>query len=385
MSEIMRASRQWASRPADERFWNVAELATKARADRAASTEVVCELRQLKASPVDDDLAILGPKGNPTRPTNWGFSQLCRLIGAPADYLTGLPANLAADCLNHGLTGNPEKVKVLLHRNGHTEIRAVTGDGYTRFWDSQVCELLNPAIDNGWKVPPARPANYADDTRCRPATADDLIPGMTGGAQVRVGETIAPSGVYRGDRDSFVFLVNPTQSIDDGNGGGGLFKGIIASNSEVGKASIKFQAFCHEGVCGNHIIWGATNVVEMKRKHFGNLSGFLRDLRVWLTRWTGADTSKTTEMIAAAKRHVLGATYDDVEAKVKGLGLAALTLKAIKGSWDMAEKWENTADATPNTAWGFVHGLTRYSQTLGFADLRQALDMAGGKILNLAV
>lgn len=385
MSELMRASRQWSTRPSDERFWSVQELSEQATADRNASREVVCELGKLSARPVDGDLAIIGPSGAETSPTNWGFSQICRLIGAPADYLTGLPADLACRNINHGLEGQKEKVKVLLHRNGKTEIRAVTSEGYTRFWDSQLCDMLKPALDNGWKVPPARPANFGDDPRCRPATADDIIPGMTGGAQVRIGENIAPSGVYRGDRDSFVFLVNPSQEIDNGNGGGGLFKGIIASNSEVGKASIRFQSFCHEGVCGNHIIWGATNVVEMKRKHFGNLSVWLRELRNWFIKWTAADTIRTTAMIAAAKQYSLGGNYEEVEKTIKSLGVAALTIKAIKASYDYAQKWEMTAQATPNTAWGFVHGLTRYSQTVGFTDLRNALDIAGGKVLNLAM
>jgi hypothetical protein len=385
MSQLMRASRQWASRPNDERFWSVADLERTAVAARAASGERTYELRQLNARPEGEDIVITSPRGE-ARPTNWGFAQLCRVIGAPADYLTGLPAELACQNINFGFAGKADKVKLLCQNNqGSATIRAVTSDTYARFWDAEVCELLRPAIAAGWKVPPARPAPDCDPSTCRVATDADIIPGMRGGAQVQVGETIAPSGVYRGDRDSFIFLVNPTQDVDDGNGGGGLFKGLIASNSEVGKASIRIQSFCHEGVCGNHIIWGATDVMELKRKHYGDLRPFLRKLQSWLISWTASDTAKTTAMIAAAKRYVLGQDKEEVEERVKKLGLAALTLKAIRASWDYAEQWEHTAHATPNTAWGFVHGLTRFSQTMPWTDQRFALDLAGGKILNLAV
>lgn len=382
-TNLHRASRQWAERPNDERFWNVPELQAHCQQLRAASAEKTLELRQLKCQPTGQDIAIVGPQGVPVAPTNWGFSQLCRMAGAPADYLTGLPSQLACDCLNHGLTSNTERVKLLLQRTGDvTELRAVTTPKYTRFWDSELCQLLRPAIDAGWKTPPARPSR--DDDRARPATDADVIAGMEGGVQVRAGDMIAPAGVYRGDRDSFILLMNPDKPIDDGNGGGGLFKGIIASNSEVGKASIRFQAFSFQGVCGNHIIWGAENVCEYKRVHRGNIRKFVTELQTWLRRYADSDVFATEAMIRKAKQFALGADKVEVSKAVHKLGYTGLTLKAIEGAWNMAERWENTAGATPNTAWGFVHGLTRYSQTLGFQDLRQQLDVAGGKILALA-
>ena len=390
MSEMMRASRQWASRPVDERFWGLADLATSARAARDASTEKVCQLGQLSARPKGDDIVVIGPNGGETTPTNWGFAQLCRLIKAPADYITGLPSDLASQCINVGLKGKTDSVNVLLQKNGHTQLRAITSaptddkpnKGYKRFWDYELADLLTPAVANGFKVPPARPADQADN-RARPATEADLIPGMSGGAQVGVGDIIAPSGVYRGDRDSFVFLVSPDKGLDD-NGNGGLFKGIIASNSEVGKASICLQSFCHQGVCGNHIVWGVSKEMTLKRKHYGDLTPFLNDIKRWVASYTMADLAAHEEMIVKAKALVLGKDCKEVEEKIHGLA-TALTYKAIRASYEYATKWEHTAGATPNTAWGFVHGLTRYSQTLGFADARLALDVAGGKVLDLAV
>jgi hypothetical protein len=196
-----------------------------------------------------------------------------------------------------------------------------------------------------------------------------------------LGENIAPSGVYRGDRDSFIFLVNGSKQIDDGTGEGGLFKGIIASNSEVGNGAIHFQTFCHEGVCGNHIVWGASNILDMKRVHRGDLQPFRRKLVTWLQEWSGVEMAETEKMIVAAKQKVLGATDQEVIEEVYKLG--CLTKRVVKSSLEWAEKWEHTAHASPRTVWGFVHGLTRYSQTVDFTRQRHILDMAGGKILGL--
>jgi hypothetical protein len=190
--------------------------------------------------------------------------------------------------------------------------------------------------------------------------------------------------VYRGDRDSFVFLVNPTQEIDNGNGGGGLFKGIIASNSEVGKASIHFQSFCHEGVCGNHIIWGMTKSVMVKANHTKNVARKIRTaFREWFGKFEREDAAATSAMIVNAKRFVLGATDEEVKELLRKK-ISGFTLKAIDGALAYAKQWEHTAKASPRTAWGFVHGLTRYSQTATYLEQRHGLDMIGGEILQMA-
>jgi hypothetical protein len=67
---------------------------------------------------------------------------------------------------------------------------------------------------------------------------------------------------------------------------------------------------------------------------------------------------------------------------MKSLGISR---RDLEGAWNLAVEWEKTAGAPPTTAWGFVHGLTRWSQTYGFVDVRTFLDAAGGKILRLAV
>jgi hypothetical protein len=40
-------------------------------------------------------------------------------------------------------------------------------------------------------------------------------------------------------------------------------------------------------------------------------------------------------------------------------------------------------DGDPNTVWGMVQGVTRYSQSLPHADKRTELDRAAGKLMQI--
>jgi hypothetical protein len=382
---MFRASRQWSTRPADERFWSVADLAQSLSGLRHSEREL--PISALGVIPHGDDIKITGPAGIPVNLTNWSFGQLCRLIGAPADYLAGLPSDLACDCLRIGMSSrSKDNAKLLFQRNGEqTTLRAITSEGYSRIWDGDMCRAIQPALDAGWVTPPARPS--FDDPRSRPATEADVVAGMSGGVQVQVGDLIGPSGVYRGDRDSFVFLMNPNRQIDNGGNDGGLFRGMIISNSEVGKASFRIQTFLFEGVCGNHIIWGASDISDLRLVHRGHANRrFGYELSAKLRTYTDAGTLADVAMINAAKTRVLGSDMQDVVDTLFAIRKLNVSRVHLEGSWAAACEWEHTAGVAPNTAWGFAHGMTRYSQTIGgFTDVRHALDVAAGKILTLAV
>ena len=89
--ELFKASRQWASRPADERFESLQALfnATKSYADIAA--EKVVPFSSIRVEAQGEDMGIVGKAGIPAKFTHWAFGQLCRNVGAPADYLRDLP------------------------------------------------------------------------------------------------------------------------------------------------------------------------------------------------------------------------------------------------------------------------------------------------------
>ena len=401
-SHLMDASRQWANRPADERFWGIDDLITTLE---GVSSKVIGEptpaprnaeskkaiptlhIKDLRIAGDGADLKLVGPSGVPVAMTNWCFGQLCTHLEAPAGYIGGLPTDLAVSCLDHGFKKHGSTpIKVLIQKIGEkTEARAITGPGYSRIWDVDIARRLQPFLDEGWRVPPARPSSN-DDPRARAATEKECFDQGDFWGSIKPGDMIAPAGVYRGDRDSFIFLVNPERKIDDGSGNGGLMRGVFISNSEVGSRAGKVKTFMLENVCGNHICWGASDIVELKMVHKGRAKDiFPAEMVARMKKYREQGTADVETMIQAAKGFELASDREGVVDKLFGIKTLGLSKININGAFDMAEKWEITARCPPTTAWGFTHGLTRYSQTMGNADTRHLLDLAGGKILSMAV
>ena len=342
MSNLLKASRQWATRPLDERFWGLDDLEAHLVLLRKTSENLDATLGQFKAVPNKRDLRIVGPNERSLQITNWSFGQLCRAVDAPQEYLSSLPARLACPCLNRGFNSNRDvAVNCLLQKKGEaTELRAVTGTKYSRIWDLDVIRAIKPALEAGWRVPPARPAT--DDPRARPATKEDILEQGDFWGSIKEGNMIAPAGVYRGDRDSFIFLVNPDRRIDDG--GGGLMRGVFISNSEVGKTSFRITTFLLQNVCSNHIVWGASDLQELKLIHTGRANTrFGSELVFRLRRYNDAKAIEEEKMIRAAKLFELGKDGDSVIDRLFDMKSLDLARRDLEGAWKMAVKWEETA------------------------------------------
>jgi hypothetical protein len=67
--------------------------------------------------------------------------------------------------------------------------------------------------------------------------------------------------------------------------------------------------------------------------------------------------------------------------KLFGLRQLKLSKKTIEAGLDAINLEQ---DGDPNTVWGAVCGLTRYSQTLPYADQRTEVDKAAGKLLEVS-
>src|SRR5438045_5271373 len=97
------AHREWASRPADERYASVHALYEAARARRQQLEERTIETAEFRTEAVDDDLAFRESSGRTATLTHWSFGQLATIAGAPPNYLRTLPASIAATAINYGL------------------------------------------------------------------------------------------------------------------------------------------------------------------------------------------------------------------------------------------------------------------------------------------
>jgi hypothetical protein len=227
MTNLYDAHHQWASRPADERFSTLDNLAEDVRARRSSSREEVVDVRGLHIA-IEGDNGIGLNHHHPTALfTHWAFGQLCTTIGAPARYLRTLPAELAGECLRQGISRSSEKCK-LLYRNfdeglsddGILQTAALTGPTYGRIWDNEVIAALQEAVSgSGWHVPESKNAE--------------------------------PAGLYASDRDMFAFMVSDEAPIEVGNAK--LGRGFFIWNSEAGASTFGLTTFLYNYVCGNHV------------------------------------------------------------------------------------------------------------------------------------
>ena len=251
MSTLMQASRQWATRPDDQRFLSLTALNSHFLDLRARSKDGVVQTRQLEAIAIKDegnamgDLVLTGPRGGQVHLTHWSFGQLSARAGAPAQYLRGLPAALAADNINYGLKVAREsaEAKVLLTSNGRNELRAITGPDYGRVWNSSISTSLVNRFGDG-------------------VTGNWRVPGIFGRALTSV--TKDNTTLFASDRDMFVFLADEERRIDVPNRrngqSGSLARGFFVWNSEVGADTLGVATFLFDYVCSNRIVWGCRGI-----------------------------------------------------------------------------------------------------------------------------
>jgi hypothetical protein len=213
--------------------------------------------------------------------------------------------------------------------------------------DADVVESLMPAIaGTGWHVHPAHP-NHGSES----------------------------AGLYASDRDMFAFFVNDDHPVAVGDAT--LGRGFFLWNSETGAATFGLTTFLYNYVCGNHIVWGADQVNELRIVHRHRTPDrFYRDALPILNRFV--------ENIAVSDR-----VRSTVE-KAMATKIGSAPHEAL--NWFSPEpftKYEviagyqaglNAGDDV-STVWGMVQGLTAAARTLPHTDARVDLEQRAGRFL----
>lgn len=364
MTTITHASRQWASRPADERFLSLHELGAKVGYQRDRSAEKIVSSRKIEVRPDPNDqvkgIQVVGPSGGMADATHWSFGQLAQLAGAPAGYLRKLPAPITADAMNYGLRfdRDVEDVGLLLTRSETSvELRAATGPRYGRIWNSDIVGALINKFGDG-------------------RTGDFRVPGEFG-KQVEI--TRNNTTIYGSDRDMFVFLADEEHRVEmknrrDGQSGS-LARGFFVWNSEVGSQSIGAAFFLFDYVCCNRIVWGAEGFSEIRLRHTTSAPDrWLEEITPVLTSYANAAAGPVEQVIAQAQAKRFD---DDLDAflKARFSGTQATAIKAAH------EREENRPI---ETLWDVVTGVTAYAKTIEHQDDRVAIERVAGKVLQLA-
>ena len=370
-STLMHASRQWASRPDDQRFLSLTELHDTVSRGRANSKATALSTRQIEVQPANDDqmkgIQIVGPNGGVTTPTHWSFGQLAGLAKAPAGYLRNLPAPIVADCMNYGLRFNrdAEDVGLLLTKTdspepngdfGQIELRAATGPRYGRVWNEDIVAALINKFGDG-------------------RTGDFRVPGEFG-KQVPI--TRSNTTIYGSDRDMFVFLADEEHRIemqDRRNGQpGSLARGFFVWNSEVGSQSIGAAFFLFDYVCMNRIVWGVQDFKEIRLRHTASASDrWMEEIAPVLIEYSNASAAPIEATIREAQQKRVD---DDLDKFLKNR-FTVSQANAIKAAHEREE------GRPIETIWDVVTGTTAYAKTIPHQDDRVFIERAAGKVLDL--
>ncbi len=363
MTTLTQASRQWASRPSDERFTSLYEMGAKLAHTRSMSRAPVVSSRKIEVQPHALDpkrgIQVVGPAGNAVVPSHWAFGQLASLAGAPAGYLRKLPAPVVADCMNYGLRfdRDVEDIGLLLTKEtDQVSMKAATGPKYGRIWNSDIIEAL---------------VEHHGDGR----TGKFRVPGEFG-KQVEV--TKANTTLFASDRDMFVFLADEENRIEmkDRRGGrnGSLARGFFLWNSEVGSSSLGAAFFLFDYTCSNRIVWGAQDVREIRLRHTVSApSRWIEEIEPVLMDYANSATRGVTETIAEAQRKRVDDDLDAFLAK----RFNGAQVKGIKEA-HMVEEGRPI-----ETLWDAVTGATAFAKTIEHQDNRVAMERLGGQMLEM--
>lgn len=351
--ELFKASNQWATRPADERFSSIQALHDATKEYYRTAREKVVAVADIRTEAVDGAVQLVGKKGNPALLTHWAFGQLSNRVGAPASYLRDLPATLACQNLNHGLAkmqDRSETANLLFHQNGNLLLRAFTSEKYERIWNWEVAERLLHLQTMGWT--PALPT-------------------------IRARGNDQPA-LYASDHDLFAFVNSLNTGIKEPGNPGGLHRGVIVENSEVGAGSLRLTKFLFRDICGNFIIWGASELMEIAVRHVGDARQRWMRYDAEIRKYVATSAAGDEAKIASAQRVQIGHDKAAVLDKLFGMRSLGLSRKTIEAGWGANQP---VLDGDPRTVWGMVNGLTRHSQTLPYADARVVVDRAAGKLM----
>lgn len=360
-STLTDCHRQWATRPADERFLSISDLREHVAHIADRSRGVVVPSRRLHIAPAADNrgLQVSGANGVPYAPTNWAFAQIATLANAPAGYLRGLPAPIAADCINWGLhRRDVEDVGVLITRtDAGDQLRAATGPRYGRIWNRDVADMLLNRFGDG-------------------ISGEFRVPGVYGRALSEI--TSETTTLYAGDRDMFVFLADEERRIEiaDRRGGqpGSLARGFMIQNSEVGSATLRIKTFLFDYVCSNRIVWGAERVQEISIRHTASAPDrWIDEAMPALQRYADATRDSAAGIITAisdARAHRL----DDVD--------SFLARRYGPRSVPSLHALHTREEGRPiETRWDVIVARTALARSSAFQDERSAIEEDAGGLL----
>jgi hypothetical protein len=282
----------------------------------------------------------LGQEGN-HQLNSWSFAQVCEIAKVSSGTVNKVNPSTAVNILLDTLPGGTKPLQFLTQGD---QLRSIHGTSYTRLFNADLLGLVNEfAVD-------FQPPQQA----------------MTGA-----------SGLYCGEQDMFVFLIDPMgwTEID----GEAFAPGFFMWNSEVGKRTVGIQTFWFQAICQNHIVWDAIEATELSRRHTAKVHDSLDFIRQHIEQLASKRDERRDGFVKAienAMKSKLGSDEDEVLKVLLKNGLPrnvaadAMKIAREKGKF---------------TIFSIVDALTRMAGKLPNAGDRTELDMKAARFLDLAL
>ena len=340
MANLRHAHRQLFRRTPDEIFDSFDALIGHCRQQKEESVER-WHLPQFLSTDRDDDKFLLKIGNDGSYAMNdWSFTQLCNLARVNKETVNRLSAETAGTVFRETLPIGNKPRQVL---TANDRVRSIHGVTYTRLWN---IELLSVMQEFATDVQPPQKASSRG------------------------------TGLYAGEQDMFVFLIDPTGWAEIE--GEAFAPGFFCWNSEVGRRSVGISTFWFQSVCANHIVWDAVEVVEFSRKHTANVHDALSQIRTTLEQLISRRDERRDGFVRILRNAMTEKLGDDADETLKILAKSGINRTLAKKALAIAQK------KGAFTIFSFVDALTRLAGELPNAGDRLAADQNASSLLQLA-
>ncbi len=367
-------SKQWASRPDDEKFLDLYTMRT-AIENRFKQ----CRTIETRADDININnqmqLEIAG-YDNVANLNNWTFNQLCNLANVPVEYIKRIAnddnLSLVADNIRHGVSKRKDSgIKALINIDTK-ELRALNSATYGRIWDYQVIDQVIKVAGNGinetqWKVPGQ--INWQSSN------------GVTVEYNPFVDVTKETTTLYASDRDCYIFLVDDTHPIEVGKLSNGepdlMFRGFYVWNSEVGADTFGISTMLMRGVCQNRNIWGVEGKTQLQFRHSVKAPDkFVQHAFPMLAAYSMSPTIGIVSKVRNAKATIIA--RDDEERNSFLLSKVKLPQGIVDS---VLAKCIQEEQKPMESVWDAVQGMTAVARGLRHQDARLALESKAGALM----
>ena len=341
MTNLTKANQELYRRTPDETFATMQTLWEHCYRQREQSTDRWHPPNALSTK-VDNHTLLMNMGTDGAFSMNeWSFSSLCRLAGVSKDTVNRLSPATASIVLEETMPRSGSKPLQILTDEFH--IRSIHGCSYTRLWNVDLLTMVRECSD-------FQPPQQA----------------VTGG-----------TGLYCGEQDLFVFLIDPLGWIEIE--GENFAPGFFIYNSEVGRRSLGCETFWFQAVCANHLVWDVMDVCEYTRKHTANVHDGLVEIRTMIEAIVAKRDARKDGFVEIVRKAAQTKLGDDAEEAFKELCKNGISRNVAKEAITMAQEKGRF------TIWSVVDALTRLSQKSQYAGDRAETDRKTAEILSLVI